>query len=133
MDKNKIRQKIKELEALLEEPQNAYLDTKTGLMWQGETQEEMTWDDAMEYAEDLSEGGYDDWRLPTIEELTTLIDYTQTLPATNIPNIRSSYYWSSTTSASSTSNAWGVYFYYGNVNGYVKSDSLYVRCVRSGQ
>jgi len=133
MDKENIRQQIKELEALLEEPQKSYIDTKTGLMWQAESQDKMTWHDAMEYAEDLSEGGYDDWRLPTIEELTTLIDYTQTLPATNIPNIRSSTYWSSTTYASSTSSAWYVYFRSGSVGYGSKSYSYYVRCVRSGQ
>jgi len=45
-----------------------------GLMWQKETvEEEMNWDDAMEYAKNLRLGGYDDWRLPTIEELMEIV------------------------------------------------------------
>jgi len=38
------------------------------LMWEKESRQ-MNWDDAMEYAKNLRLGGYDDWRLPTIEEL----------------------------------------------------------------
>ncbi|MDQ7046626.1 MAG: DUF1566 domain-containing protein [Sulfurovum sp.] len=45
-----------------------------GLMWQKETVEEkMNWNDAMEYAKNLRLGGYDDWRLPTIEEFEKLV------------------------------------------------------------
>ena len=58
------------------------------LMWQNEpyTQEEkdaycidenygkvMDWDSAMEYAKNLRLGGYNDWRLPTIEELKEIV------------------------------------------------------------
>ncbi len=45
-----------------------------GLMWQKETvEEEMQWEEAMEYAENLSLGGYDDWSLPTIEEFREVV------------------------------------------------------------
>jgi len=45
-----------------------------GKMWQKETvEEEMYWDKAMEYAKNLRLGGYDDWRLPTIEELKDVV------------------------------------------------------------
>ncbi|MBF0238256.1 MAG: DUF1566 domain-containing protein [SAR324 cluster bacterium] len=77
-----------------------------------------------------------DWRLPNRNELQSLVDYSKSNPAidtTAFSNTNSSYYWSSTANAYSTSNAWYVNFY----NGYVyygnKTYSYYVRCVRGGQ
>jgi hypothetical protein len=83
-------------------------------------------------------GGYSDWRMPTVKELQSIVDYSSAYPGPTInttyfPNTVASYYWSSTPLASSTSYAWYVDFYYGNVNYYVKSDFNYVRAVRSGQ
>jgi hypothetical protein len=45
----------------------------------------------------------------------------------------SSYYWSSTTNANNTNNAWCVNFNNGNVNNINKSNSYYVRAVRGGK
>lgn len=45
----------------------------------------------------------------------------------------SSNYWSSTTNASDTSNAWNVNFNNGNDNWNNKTNSNYVRCVRDGE
>ena len=78
-----------------------------------------------------------DWRLPTIKELSQLIDsgrdewpvitvdfFWQTIPDD---------YWSSTTNTLFTDHAWHVYFKYGIVDEDNKSKSYYVRAVRSGQ
>jgi hypothetical protein len=52
-------------------------DRATGLMWQKEgSSEGMTWANAKEYVNKLNSGqfgGYSDWRLPTIEELASLM------------------------------------------------------------
>jgi len=50
-------------------------DLNTGLVWQQSVGEKMTWDDAMAGAADLSLGGHTDWRLPTVKELYSLVDF----------------------------------------------------------
>ena len=78
-------------------------------------------------------GTFIDWRLPTIQELLTLVDYTKSNPASKLKDTKSNYYWSSTTYFGYTSDAWVVYF--GNGTQYLrdKSNSFYVRCVRTGK
>ena len=78
-----------------------------------------TWDDAVHYCYDKTVGGRKGWRLPTVEELASLIDTTQNNPALPsghpFSNVKSSFYWSSTTYAAITGYAWFVYLYLGAV------------------
>jgi hypothetical protein len=103
------------------------LDTKTSLEWQAEAHGPMTWQEAMDYAHNLGDG----WRLPTIEELLTLVDYSQVNPATEFPGQDSTWYWSSSSVAYYVSCAWRVTFVNGYVNYYDKTFNNYARCVRS--
>ena len=77
------------------------------------------------------------WRLPTLEELISLVDYSRYNPALPeghlFKNVNASGYWSSTTFADNPSSAWFVYFYDGYVGYYGKFYNYYVRCVRGGQ
>jgi hypothetical protein len=50
-------------------------DENTGLMWQQDPGEKMTWDEAMAGAGDFALAGYGDWRMPTIKELYSLMDF----------------------------------------------------------
>ncbi|MGI0117731.1 DUF1566 domain-containing protein [Zooshikella sp. RANM57] len=51
-------------------------DNVTGLMWQKNMGEKITFNDAFKYAKKLKLGGYSDWRVPTIKELYSLIQFT---------------------------------------------------------
>ena len=112
-------------------------DTKTGLLWQDNTDAkyiEKNWTEAIRYCENLSFAGYDDWRLPNIIELKSIVDYSHNSPSID-PTFQntSSYYWSSTTYAGFSDVAWYVDFGSGDQGDSPKSNSRYVRCVRAGQ
>jgi len=114
-------------------------DTSTGLMWQQAGSSTMTWEQALAYCEGLNLGDNTDWRMPTIKELRSLVDYNYYSPSINttyFPHTVSSFYWSSTTYATLTGCASGVNFYKGLSGEDLssnKSDSYYVRAVRGGQ
>jgi len=113
------------------------MDNVTSLMWQQEADDtQRTWAEACTYCDDLSLGGFNDWRLPSKKELLSIVDCGSDNPSidtTYFSGTNSSYYWSSTTDADDTSDACFVNFSAGSVNSYLKSDSNYVRCVRGGQ
>ncbi|PQJ95390.1 DUF1566 domain-containing protein [Chromatium okenii] len=123
------------------------LDTQTGLQWMrcalGQTWDGKTcvgkarkfdWSDANKATIENRYLGYSDWRLPTIDELKTLVIKEQkpTIDQQAFPNTPSSWFWSG--SPSDVSNyVWYVYFY----NGYPSSNYLgngyHVRLVRGRQ
>jgi len=116
-------------------------DVVTGLVWQkGVDSGTYTWSataapgSAQAYCETLTLSG-GGWRLPTSNELMSLVDYTKALPGPAInakafPGTPSLWFWTSTPYAGSSSGAWGVYFDVGSVsNGGVALNGR-VRCVR---
>ena len=71
-------------------------DLVTGLIWQkGLVAEKMTYDEAVAGADTCNIGGYSDWRLPTIKELYSLIDFqgvTGLSAETSVPFINTGYF-----------------------------------------
>jgi len=60
-------------------------DITTDLMWQqDDSGVGMEWEDALSYAENLELAGYDDWRLPNVKELQSIVDYTHSPNAEDI-------------------------------------------------
>jgi len=50
-------------------------DKTAKLMWQDNSDgTPVTWTDAIDYCESSGLGGYDDWRMPDINELLSIID-----------------------------------------------------------
>ena len=102
----------------------------------------MTYAEAVRYCDDLNFAGFDDWRLPTVNELLSITDDTRFNPAINkaFENVayktddkgEKSYgwYWSSTGRADDSSSAWVVRFRDGSGNWSYVSTRNFVRCVR---
>lgn len=119
-------------------------DNITGLMWQKELDEKLTYLQALEAAESYKLAGYDDWRLPSIKELYSLIQFNGTVMGERAltPFIDTSYFeqplgdtskgereidaqlWSSTEYVGKTMNSdetvFGVNFVDGRIKGYPK-------------
>ena len=118
----------------------AVLDRETGLVWeQSPNTSTFDWNGASSHCVGLSKGGRKGWRLPTIQDLASLIDPTQsnfTLPPghpfSNV--LTSSDYWSASTWVGSASQALVVNFNDGSVFGNFKSGIFpsLAWCVRGG-
>ena len=72
-------------------------DLVTGLMWQQDPGDKMTYDQAVAGADSFTLAGYDDWRLPSIKELYSLIQFSGLDPSgpnstTLIPFIDTDYF-----------------------------------------
>jgi hypothetical protein len=125
------------------------IDTTTGLQWMryclgqhwnGMTCEgkaaTYTWREALKRAKQVTFAGYNDWRLPTIDELKSIIEKNEipTINSKAFPNTSTqSHVWSSSSNANHSSYVWYVYFDYGYA-GYGDCDNHgHVRLVRGGQ
>ena len=83
-------------------------DNVTGLMWQQGDGGEMTWDDAVTYASNLSFATYTDWRLPTSHELLNILNY-ESNPAideTYFPYDDNDFWWGATEFVDDANRIW---------------------------
>jgi len=124
-------------------------DKVTGLIWENKTDDNSIhdkdntykWQDAQDVfiaaLNSAQFGGYADWRLPTVIELSFLVDrdrYGPSINTTFFPNTVSSSYWSSTTLVDDPYYVWYVLFDGGYLGYYINAGSDgYVRAVRGGQ
>jgi len=109
-------------------------DNVTGLMWQQEDDDtNKTWFEAIDYCEDLTLAGHEDWRLPDNFEIHALVDYSRYLPTIDtitFPGTETDYYWSSSPH-NNPQIAWRLSFRYAGLYTYGKySLGGYARCVR---
>jgi len=119
-------------------------DTVGGVDKSGGT---LTWANALTWSNNLANGdcgltdssSAGDWRLPNIRELSSLTDFSQSVPAlpsdhpfTGVQTSNSEY-WSSTTAKYTNDNAWYVYMFNGRLGDVAKTFPHYVWPVRRGQ
>lgn len=130
-------------------------DNLTKLIWMKDARAFgfQTWNNALNSCNLLADGQAGltdgsvagDWWLPNVKELSSLIHYGVFSPS--VPNtagtgkwtpgnpfnrVQPSNYWSSTTLASNTTNAWIVNFSIGNVGRNGKASNTFVWCARGG-
>ncbi len=110
-------------------------DNTTNLFWQDDNASKtvrLNFEGAKKHCESLSLEGYDDWRLPSLLELQSIVDFKEVKPAINgaFKNITPRLYWTSTLYIGDLGRAWYVYFYDGRIHYYLHANDSYVRCVR---
>ncbi|MGB3751426.1 MAG: DUF1566 domain-containing protein, partial [Arcobacteraceae bacterium] len=127
-----------------ERKNSIYKDTQQNLMWQDDSTKEnikKPWiteenhvlknyadtngDTALTYCKTLNLAGFNDWRLPSKDELKNLYSQNHSLQ-----NITSDWYWSSTSNEKITERAWAIYLNNGDGFSDHKNTANYVRCVR---
>ena len=118
-------------------------DNCTGLMWQKDTADvnsdgtvfgdQVTWCEALNYCHKLQFAGHDDWRLPNVRELQSIVDYGRSPSIDPVFDEMSNSYWTSTsvTLAILPGRAWHVNFFAGVVDVILKDDQFLVRAVRN--
>jgi len=121
----------------------AVLDRETGLVWEkSPTSEEFSWGEAQEYCNSLTKGNRSGWRVPTVQELATLVDGSIPPPGPTLPsghpflNVTSKRaYWSANIANTDAGKAWYVGFYIPGAVTHTKKDrtDLKIWCVRGGQ
>jgi hypothetical protein len=143
------------LAAYVDNGDGTVTDTVTGLMWDkcpdGQTANDcsggsafrFTWANALArpvVLNSINYKGHNDWRLPSIRELESLVLIRLTHPAIDdvaFPNTDvTQWYWSSTLTVHDVTAAWAVPFQTGDVNGRdwtLSANNSFVRVVRGGQ
>ncbi len=106
-------------------------DKETKLQWQDNIiVPAKKWKQAEEYCKTLTLGGYQNWRLPEINELEQIVDDLKVDSAivNGFIKTRSRSYWSTT---SKNSGHWYMNFRLGKKGDSYNSDSRQVRCIRN--
>lgn len=122
-------------------------DNNTGLMWEIKSQDSaafngadrlFTLTEAQAYVAELNRrsfNGFTDWRLPNVQELRSIVNYADRIPAIDksvFPDTAPAFYWSCQPYVPNPALYWGIYFGYGCAICYNRNTHFRVRAVRGG-
>lgn len=137
-----LEEKVENITSRLPEPEKpsrfidngdgTVTDKETNLTWvKKDDGKRRTWEDAKEYCAKFNLSGKG-WRLPTVKELISIVDYDKRGPAIDpvFTDTEEAYYWSSTPYADDSFSAWIVCFSNGDVDWSYIDFEYYVRPVR---
>jgi hypothetical protein len=127
---------FEDAEAFLRDNKNdIVIDTKTNLMWQDDRLAKTTiknWHNGITHCKELKFASFEDWRLPTVVELMSIVDYGRGDIAIdkNFKNINDTGYWSSSEAISDKTTAWAIDSKTGFDTWTLKTNDEAIRCVR---
>jgi hypothetical protein len=118
----------------------AVLDKETGLIWERSPQTTSAkWIAARRTCIEKNVGGQKGWRLPSLEELTSLVDPSIAPPGPTLSpghpflTVRSTVYWSATRVDEDAKGSWAVHFGLGGGATFINwAHSVPSWCVRDG-
>jgi hypothetical protein len=108
--------------------ESVVIDEKTGLIWQANRSNLLTWEQAVEYCTRLELDGSNDWRLPSIDELESAIRIKSRFPKA----VKDYLYWSSTLYEQEY-YAWIIDFNFNWIVHHSRKSQLFVMCVRNSK
>lgn len=119
---------------------DAVLDKQTGLVWEKSPQATSTrWSVAHRTCIEKNVGGQKGWRLPSLEELASLVDPSVVPPGLALPpghpflTVQATVYWSATRVDEDARGSWAVHFGLGGGATFINwAHSVPSWCVRDG-
>ena len=109
------------------------IDSETGLIWSGKSAEKMHWADAIDYCKNINEGGHNDWRLPSIAVLETLVKECGSSGSSDGECSKFGdivFLWAANSGNAEATIAYGVYFYNSARQTKNVDENFDARCVR---
>ncbi len=113
-----------------------YIDPATYLMWQDVPENRgvlFTWEESKEHCEALDESGYEDWWLPSEQELISIVELSRPQNRkiqAGFVYYKPAGYWSASTYSWNAPHAWVISFKNGASYSAEKESRHFVRCVR---